>query len=524
MSRRVVVVGGGHNGLVAANYLARAGHRVTVLEARSSFGGPVGSFEYIPGYRTSIANSPGSLEGVVIQELELERFGLRFHRPEVTLLHPMRDSLFVGWRDQERVAAQMNAFSPGEAARHRALIARLDALGEASGLSLWEQPMSIEEVLEGMDPAARAEFERTIVDGSLRELLDASLKSDEVKSIMMMVALNTQLISPDAPGSAMGLLMRPISRASTATDVLGNRDAPLRGSVGLAVGSMSAIIDALLRGAETLGVELRSSARVAEFELNADGELGAIVLESGERIEDVDTAVVTLEPSHLPGMLPSGALGDAARPEAPKGAAFKLALGLDGLPSVADAPEGISTEQLLEAQFRIAPDPAYITEAVESGIAGQPSAAPIMWGLIPTLTSPELAPEGRHLMSINVWHAPYELGADYWDRHGGDYVASCLAQLEPVFPGLTDRIVETRWLSPHDIEREFGLTGSNITHGDMTPDLMLNGRPGREFVETLQRIGIVLGGAGTWPGGYVTGAPGRRAAKTVQTMTRQTER
>lgn len=518
MTRHHVVIGGGHNGLVAANYLALAGCKVTLLEQRESLGGVVGRYEYLPGYASSITNSPGSFEGTVLEELQLQRYGLRFHRPEVTLLHPMTDALFVGWRDQNEVRRQFEAFAAGEYARHRELVTRLDALGAASGLSLWQRPGSLADVVDGMDVSWSDEFERVVLNGSLRKLLDASLASDEAKSLMMMLALNGQLISPDAPGSAFGLLLRPISRASSNTDPMGNGSSPFRGSVGLPVGSMSAIADALVAAARANGVEFRLGAKVSELELNDEGRVAGIRLASGECVTGMDATVATLEPSRIAEMLPPDWCPEADRPAPPNGSAFKIALALDDLPEVAHAPEGVPREVLLEAQFRIGPNPDYITRAVEDGISGVPSRQPIIWGLVPSLTSPGIAPEGRHLMSLNVWHAPHSLGESYWRCNGDDFADRCVAQVEKAFPGLSDRIVDRRWLGPHDIESEFGLTASNITHGDMLPEGMLEGRPGRSFTQSLERAGVVLGGAGVWPGGYVTGIPGRNSAATVLKM------
>ena len=521
MTRQAVVIGGGHNGLVAANYLARAGWHVTLIERRESLGGVVGRFEYLPGFASSITNSPGSFEGTILEELQLQRYGLRFHRPEATLLHPMGDSLFVGWRDQSLVKQQLDSYANGEYDRHRSLVGRLDALGAAAGMSLWQRPESLESVIDGIEEPWRSEFERDIVHGTLRELLDSALDSDEAKSLMMMLALNGQLVSPDAAGSAFGLMLRPISRASSATDPMGNGSSPLRGSVGLPIGSMAAIVDALVSSALAHGVQFRLGAHATELELNDEGRVAAIRLETGERITGMDATIATVEPSRLAGMLPADWQPETDRPSAPSGSAFKIALALDGLPGIRNAPEGPPPEALLEAQFRIGPSTDYITDAVEAGIRGEPSSHPIIWGLIPSLTSPGIAPDGHHLMSLNVWHAPHALGAAYWRDHGAEFADQCIAQVETAFPGTTDRIVDRRWLGPHELEAEFGLTSSNITHGDMLPEHMLNSRPGRSFTAALEQAGVVLGGAGAWPGGYVTGIPGRNSAARVLTMDRE---
>ncbi|NYF13890.1 phytoene dehydrogenase-like protein [Pseudoclavibacter sp. JAI123] len=523
MNSHVVVIGGGHNGLVAANYLARAGSQVTLIEARQQLGGVVGRIEYMPGYSASITNSPGSLEGRIIQELELDRFGLRFHFPEITLLHPMDDGLFVGWRDRARVAAQLDAFSEGEAERHRALIERLDRVGASTRLSVWDAPGTLEDVVAAMDASSRVEFLEIGVEGSLSQLLDESLKSDAAKSLMMMLALNGQLVSPRSPGSAFGLLMRPISRASSAQDVLGIGDSPLRGSVGLPLGSMGSIVDALALAARANGVNIRAGSAVTNIELDADEHVSAVVLDTGERLTGFDAAVVTLEPSRLRALLPSATLDESCWPKPPLGSAFKIGLALDGLPGLADAPPGVPIETLLEAQFRIGPSSSYITKAVDDGLAGKASDAPIIWGLIPSLGSPGLAPDGKHLLSLNVWHAPHSLGHDHWREHGDEFVDRCLRELEPRLPGLTDRVTDAHWFSPHDLEREYNLTGSNITHGDMLPTQMLGERPGAELSAELLNHGIVLGGAGTWPGGYVTGIPGRNAAVLAHSIRKRTK-
>ncbi|QBE48412.1 phytoene desaturase family protein [Leucobacter triazinivorans] len=525
MAKHVVVIGGGHNGLIAANYVAKAGHRVTLCEARASLGGPAGRFEFMPGYSSSITNSIGSFEGRIFDELQLETFGLRFHKPDVTLLHPMEDDLFIGWRDRRLVAEQMESYAAGESVRHRELIARLDALGAASGLSLWSRPEPGRGFLDRMDADDRSAFSDAMLEGSLMDLLDGALTTPQVKSMMMMLALNGQLLSPRARGSAFGLLLRPISRAAGGDGgLLGNQDAPLRGSVGLPIGSMGSIIDALTLSAHALGVSIRTNCRVEELLFDDSGRVDGVRLESGSRLSGIDAAIITVEPSLLPGMMPDYP-GDAPRwPEQPKGSAFKVAVALDGVPSVRQADPRIPVETLLQAQFRIGPSPEYIEAAVDDGLAGRASDSPIIWGLIPTIASPGLAPPGKHLMSLNVWHAPHDLGREHWAEHGDRYVQSCLRQLRRLLPSIDEHIEDVRWYSPHDLEDEFALTSSNITHGDMTPDLMLDGRPGRGVNESLAQRGLYLGGAGTWPGGYVTGAPGRNSARTVVRELEEMER
>lgn len=511
----VLVAGAGHNGLVAANYLARDGFRVTLVEAREKLGGVVGRTEFMPGYNASVTNSPGSFEGRILEELDLKSYGLRFRAPDITLLQHIHGKPFVGWRDRARVAEQMNAARWGEAERHRKLVDYLNDLGVASGLSLWNPPNSLDEVLSSMPLQKRREFSRTFVEGTLSDLLNSSLKSDLVKSLMLMVALNGNLISPDQPGSAIGLLLRPISRASSKVDPLGIGDSPLRGSVGLPVGSMSAIIDALEKSAIAHGVEVFTNDPVEELIPDADGVVRYATLASGREIGPVDHSILTMEPSLVQRLLPGQSEIHPLYPDKPIGSAFKVVLALNNLPEVANAPPDVPLSKLLEAQFRVGPDPEYIRQAVHDGINGRPSKNPIIWGLVQSLSSPEVAPEGKHLMSLNIWHAPYSLGDEYWRGNKGSYLNRVLSTLEEYFPGLNARIDDVVSYTPHELEAEFLLSGSNITHGDMTLDALLDGRPNINLVEALSQRGITLGGAGSWPGGYVTGVPGRNAAKKV---------
>ncbi len=516
-SRRVVVVGGGHNGLVASAYLARAGVDTVLVERRSRLGGVVGSFDYFPGYRAAITNSPGSFESRVMVELELERHGLRFHRPSITVAQRFGDRTFLGFRDRDRIAAQIEAFAEGEYHRYRQLIDDLNSVGAASGLSVWRAPDSIDRVRERLGAGAKRELFDRVISGSLMDLLDDRLRSSQAKALLMMLALPGTRQSPRDPGSALGLLLRPISMASLRPDEDSTAvNLPLRGSVGTPIGSMSAIIDALERSAVAAGARILRD-RSVERILTEDGRVSGVRLGDGEEIP-ADAVLSTIEPSLLQHDLLEDPddLVPGRSVEPPQGGAFKLALALDGLPTVPGLPEDVSAAQVLESQIRIGSSPEHIESAIEAGIAGDVSDRPIMWGMVPSLASPELAPPGTHLFSVNVWHAPYSLGESYWTTHRDAFAQRCIAQLDEQLPGLRDRITDVRALSPFDLEQEFSLTGSNITHGEMTVDRFFDRRPLAGLSQGKAALsGLYLGGSGSWPGGYVTGAPGRNAAHSI---------
>lgn len=514
-----IVVGGGHNGLICAAYLARAGLKVLVAEARGSLGGPCGTFEFMPGYRSSITNSPGSFEPRIVQDLEMERHGLRFHKSDPTIVHAFPGRPFIGWRDRDRVAAQLDAFAPGEADRYQQLLSRLEQLGRDLGVSLFSPARGIAAMARNL-PASQEHLFEQVFFGSLRQLLDEALQSDEAKALLGMVALNATLAPPSAPGTAIGLMLRPISMASTPPISEDDpRGMALRGSTGLPIGGMGAMIDAIESFCLAHDATMLRDAPVAKV-LHRDGRASGVVTASGD-VYEAPIVVSAINPRTLfTDLLDDEAVGETVRREVGavpmRGSAFKMALALDGLPSYADLPNGVTQADICGTQFRIAPSLDYIEAAVSDGLSGRTSRDPIIWGLIPTVVSPELAPPGRHLMSINVWHAPYDLRGGDWDVERDRFGRRCIEVLSRFMPDLADRIVDHRFMSPVDLEGELGLVASNITHGDMLPGALFGARPHRAADDYRTPLaGLYLSAAGTWPGGYVTGIPGYNTSHAI---------
>lgn len=518
----VIVVGGGHNGLVAAAYLGRAGLKVAVLEARDSFGGPCGTFEFMPGYRTSMTNSPGSFQSRFVHELDLESFGLCFARPDPTVVHFFGDDCFVGFRDPARVAAQFDRYAAGEAARQSGFLSKLEELGRQlfhCGLSIYAPSPNLVELARRLPQEQQRLFDRVFF-GSLQQLLDEELESDEVKAILGMVALNTVLAPPSAPGTAVGLMLRPISLASVpVADASDPRLMAFRGSTGLPIGGMGAIIDALTACCRHHGVDLYSNVPIAKV-LHRNGHVTGVASASGDEFY-AERVVSTINPKILFGrLLDDEAVGHEIRRDIEKlpmrGSAFKLVLALDSLPGYAGLPADVSAEAVSACQFRYGASLEHIEHAVADGLRGMCSREPILWGLISSVTSPGVAPEGRHLISVNAWHAPYELSEGHWDTEKDLFGQRCIDVLARMMPDIKDRIVGHRFMSPVDIESEFGMVESNITHGDMLASALFGNRP--HFAANDYRTplnGLYLSGSGTWPGGYVTGIPGFNASNVV---------
>ncbi|MFH9268500.1 phytoene desaturase family protein [Streptomyces sp. NPDC017546] len=518
----VVVVGGGHNGLVTAAYLGRAGLRVAVVESRQRLGGPCGGYEFLPGRSLAFTNSPGSLNPAVVSELRLAEHGLRFVRADPTVVQQFDGRCFLGWRDPARVDRQLDAFAPGEAGRYRELISGLERLGASLRVSLDGPPPALRDLRERLaDPEERKLF-TAVFDGSLTGLLDERLASDQAKALLALLALNAQLVPPSTPGSAVGLMMRPFALAAAGAPHSGDaaERVALRGSTGLPVGSMSAIVDALEDCCRAHGVTLRTGSPVVRI-LHGGGRARGVVTASGEEFT-ADRVVSAVNPVHLfRDLLDDAAMGPEIRAEvtgtAMRGSAFKVVLEVDSLPAYAGLPEDADPEQVRACQFRVGSSLGQIEESISGALRGHASEQPLMWGLIPTLTSPGLTPGGTHLISVNAWHAPYRPHDGPWDAERTErFGRRCVEELSRLMPGLADRVIDHRFMNPVEIESELGLPESNITHGDMLPGNLFGARPHPEvsgYRTPLQ--GFYVSGAGTWPGGYITGTPGRNTATAV---------
>lgn len=516
----VIVVGGGHNGLVAAGYLARAGRNVAVFEARDHLGGPCGTFEFLPGYRTAFTNSPGSLDPGVVADLELSSHGLEFVRPDPTLVHHFPTGPFLGWRDRGRVADQLDKFAAGEAARYSTLLDRLETLARQMAVSIYRPAPSVVEIARQLDPTADTMLFQAIVTGSLRALLDECLSSEEAKTLLAMVALNANLAVPSAPGTAIGLMLRPWALASASTVSANDpRRVVTRGSTGLPIGGMGAIIDALARTCERYGVTVHLHTPVTRI-AETGGRVTGVVTEQGHEYH-APIVLATVPPKvTFTQLLDEDAVdGDLREHFATvpvRGSACKLVVAMDRLPRLENMPDDVSAEAVAGTQFRVASSLDYIEAAVADGLRGVPSAAPLMWGLIPSITSPGLAPSGRHLLSVNVWHGPYHLREGSWDTAGDQFAQTCIATLTEHMPDLPNCITDYRFMNPVELEAELGMVQANITHGDMLPDQLLGRRPHAQLNDyRTPLVGLYLSGAGTWPGGYVTGVPGYNASQVI---------
>ena len=516
----VIVIGAGHNGLTCAGYLARAGLKTLVLEQRNQVGGLSTEYEFLPGYRASMPNSPGSLEPKVVADLNLSKFGLRFIPPDPSLVVPFPDGrAMVAWRDPEKTAREIRKFSDHDVNAYGEFFEYLNSFARKIGVSLFKPPPTLAEVAGKLQSPEDEQAFSSIVLGSLKDLLDGWLESEQLKSVIAAISATSNLAGPYTPGTAYLLLMRPLSLASSRIDTVHDpRKQYLRGSTGLPVGGMGAVTKAMHKCVEAHGGEVRVGARVVRIAENFQGVQG-IELENGEFIRAGCIASNLHPRTTLSELLQDGSGEPEFQLEVDRlpqrGSAFKLALALDGVPSFSAAPAGLEREYA-SCQFRLAPSLDYMERAYDDAKYGRASESPIILGLIPSLTSPEMAPEGKHIMSCNIWHAPVELAEGSWETERDRMALRCIDIISSYMPDLKDRLIDYKALSPLDLENEFGLRDANIMHLDMMPSKMFGLRPLAHCADYRTPIqGLYLCGSGAWPGGTVSGVPGHNAAQEI---------
>lgn len=517
----VIVIGAGHNGLTAACYLAQKGQRVLVLERRHEVGGPCSVVEYFPGFTAAITNSPGSLEPKVVADLKLVEHGLKWHHPDPSMVMPFPDGrIFVAWRDRARVQDELRKFSERDADRYQEIFRFFETFAERLGVSLFEPPPSLRDLAARLRTPEDEEAFSKIFFGSLQDLLDEYLESEELKALVGMVGIMSNRVGPSTPGSSFFLLHRPLSlvssRALAANDP---RRQVLRGSTGLPIGGMGAITRAMRRSLEASGGTVLTEKAVASITVR-NGSASGVVLEDGEEYH-APVVISNLSPAqtylHL---LPAGSipaeLRDTIAGRKLDGNAFKLGLALDALPRFKAARDEAEARAFAACQFRISPSLRYLEDAYDDVKAGRPSAGPIIWGLTPSVADPTLAPPGKHIMTLSVFHAPYSLATGDWSTERDRFARVIIDCLAEYIPKLKDSIIGVRAWSPKDIEDEFGTYRGNITHGDMLPSNYFSLRPfpGWSDYRTPVR-GVYLCSVGTWPGGNVSGVPGHNAAHEV---------
>ena len=509
-----IIIGGGHNGLVAACYLARAGYKALVLERYHTVGGAAITEEIHPGFRVSVASYSMSLmRPEIIETLGLPRYGFEVYPKQPSYFMPFPDGehLFLYAGDRERSKAAIARFSPRDAANYDAWEDFWDRCCDIIEPTLMQPPISLGELAERFSAAGCADDFRRLMLLSTTDLLDEFFENERVKATMAPQSLISTMAGPGTPGSPFVFLVHAIGRA-----IQGRR-----GIWGYVKGGMGSVTRTLAAAARDLGVEIRTEAAVAEV-LVQGGAAAGVVLANGETIR-ARAVLSNADPKRtFLGLTPASALPAEFRQRIERnyrigGTVFKLNLALDELPRYTAAPPDVAPEICSRATVDIAPSLAYLERAWDDFKAGQPSREPFIEIFSQSPTDPTMAPPGKHVLSCFCQYFPYEVAGRSWDDGLREEVADRIVEkLAEYAPNITGAVIARQMLSPLDLERRFGLTGGNIFHGEMTPDQSFNLRPLAGWSDYRTPLaGLYLCGSGAFPGGGVTGIPGHNAAQVV---------
>ena len=519
-----IIVGGGHNGLVCAAYLARAGRRVLVLERRHVLGGAAVTEELYPGFHFSVCSYVVSLfRPQIIRDLDLARHGLEII-PLESAFTPLPDGRSLcRWPEAHRTRREIARFSQRDA----------DIYPEF-GLAMVKMAQFAKQLIDepALDPASLKpkELLRMLrLGGRLRALgpdlmhlsmqlatmsavdfLGLWFESDVLKASMSVSGIIGTFLGVRSPGTAYVLLHH----------YMGEIDGAFR-SWGVAKGGTGQISLAVASAARSFGAEIRTEAPVERL-LVRNGAVDGVVLAGGDEIRS-RLVVSALDPHRtFLGLVGEEHL-DAEfltqiRRFKYRGSSGKVNLAVDRLPEFTCRPNTNGTAAHLRGDIAIAPSIEYLEKAYDEAKYGEFSRRPYINVVIPTVMDPSVAPPGKHIISCFVQYAPYHLkeGAQTWPQRREAFCDAVVDTLAEYCPRLEESILYRQGLTPWDLEQEFGLTEGNIFHGELSPEQLLFQRPAAGWAQyrtPIRRLWMCA--SGTHPGGGVMGAPGMLAARAI---------
>jgi phytoene dehydrogenase-like protein len=517
-----LVVGGGHNGLVAAAYLARSGLRTLVLERRPFVGGASVTEEVWPGFRLQTAAYTYSLmRPAIVRELELQRHGLRVIPYDPSLFLPFPDGRHLClWADHARTLEEIAKFSKKDAAAYERVEALFTRIARFIEPMLDRPPpdphssrpgdlvglLTLAARARGLDRRDLYQLIR-LLQISAQDFLDEHFESEQVKVALGLFSIIGTYGGPRTPGTAYVLLHHVMGTAS---------DTPGASVWGYVRGGMGGVSDAIAAAAREAGARIRTDAEVLRI-LARNGRVEGVALASGEEIR-APLVLSNADPKRTflglvdPSDLDEEFLGDV-RSYRIEGTSAKVNMVLSELPDWTAVP-GREVGFQHRGVMDIAPSLEYLERAWDECKYGWYSSRPYCDIAIPGVHDASLCPPGFHSCSVFVQYAPYHLRESDWETEReklGDVVVDTIAEYAP---NIRNAIVHRQVLSPWDLEQRFGLTHGNIFHGEITPDKILFLRPVPGWARYRTPLaGLFLCGAGTHPGGGVMGACGRNAAR-----------
>jgi len=515
-----IIIGGGHNGLVCANYLAMAGKTVRVLERRSVVGGAAVTEEFHPGFRNSVASYTVSLlNPKVIQELDLHANGLEIVNRKVNNVWPHENGDFLAFVvGSDQLRQEIARFSERDAIALDRYFRDTGMVADLIRDFLLETPPNVGGgVLELFKAAKFAnrlrklsiEDERIVLDiftKSVSDFLDLYFENEYVKGAFAFDGIVGNYADTQTPGSAYVLMHHAFGEVNGEKGIWGH-----------AIGGMGAITQAMAKSALAKGVEIQTQASVRKV-LVKDGRAYGVELSDGELLE-AKTVVSNLNPSLLYNTLVDSKelpVDFARRMKHYKNGSgtFRMNVALSELPRFSClAQQPRASEEHLTGGIIIGATSRYIDQAYRDSKEFGWSRAPVIEMLIPSTIDSTLAPIGQHVASL--FCQQFDPNTD-WDKHRETAADLIISHLDKYAPGFEQSVLGRQIMSPLDLEREFGLTGGDIMHGNMSLDQMFSTRPLLGHGDYRSPIkGLYMCGAGTHPGGGVTGAPGHNAAREI---------
>ena len=517
----IVILGAGHNGLITAFYLAKAGLKPLVLERRPVVGGAAITDEFHPGYRCStLAHSAGPLAPQIVRDMQLERHGLQVIQPSVRVFAPSPDGRALVLSDSpSKTAQEITKFSKKDAEKYPEFQHVLARMAKVVNQVLSQTPPSIDAPSRGdlwhmvktgkaLRGLGKKDMFRLLRWGpmAVADLAAEWFESELLRATVAARGIFGAHLGPWSAGSSAVLLMRAAADPHPA------------GATAFVKGGLGALTNTLAAAAREAGAEIRTNVDVAQVRVK-DGAATGVVPANGEEIA-ARIVISSADPRRtLLGLVDSVHLDPSfvgmMQHYRCSGTVAKVNLALGGLPTFAAIRNGSATETLA-GRIHIGPEIDYLERAFDDAKYGDFSRAPTLDIAIPSLTDSSLAPAGRHVMSIYVQFAPFKLKSSDWNAQRdtlGDVVIKTLAAYAPDLPGL---VLHRQVITPLDLEEIYGLTGGHIFHGELALDQFFTMRPVLGWARYATPIsGLYLCGSGTHPGNGLTGLSGANAAREI---------
>jgi phytoene dehydrogenase-like protein len=518
-----IVIGGGHNGLVAAAYLAKAGARTVVLEARHKTGGAADTmapWPEAPEFKvTTLSYVMSLMPDTILRDLELARHGYEVHTTGPYFV-PFPDGRFIIEEDDPKANhAEFAKFSKRDADALEGWEAWVGGLADVLGPLLMTtppalgstRPSDVREQLKlawrfrGMNVRGVGDLTR-LLTMSIADILDRFFESDQVKTVMSLNGLIGTWAGPNEPGT--GYVMAHHSIGDVGSGTVGAWAVP--------VGGMGAVAEALESSARTLGAEVRTNARVERI-LTTSGASTGVVLEGGEQL-DAPVVVTAIHPkiTFLQQLdrseLPEDFVHDIESWSSRSGV-VKINCALDRAPVFTAKPDLTD----LSGGFELAHSVAYLEDGFEEARAGRPASRPFSDGVMPTCLDPTLAPEGKHIVSLFTQWVPHTWSEEPHRDELEAYADRVIRGYDELAPGFEDSILHRQVIGPYDMEKGWGLIGGNIFHGELSAEQLFHMRPAPGYADYRTPIrGLYQCSSATHAGGGVTGIPAYNCVREIK--------